>query len=139
MGPMIDMASRLIGAIIEDDPASEQIRPENSLLRRKRSGVPNGAMQPSMPSSNGNLPDRRRSRHCTAMPPNSWRARCREGPPVMRKVAILVAIVAAALAGAWWFDLPARLGFAGEPRQAVLYGNVDIRSVAWLSGERADR
>lgn len=48
----------------------------------------------------------------------------------MRKVAILVAIVAAALAGAWWFDLPARLGFAGEPQQAVLYGNVDIRQVS---------
>ena len=47
----------------------------------------------------------------------------------MRKVAILVAVVAAALAGTWWFDLPARLGFAGEPRQAVLYGNVDIRQV----------
>ncbi|RVG81158.1 secretion protein HlyD [Sinorhizobium meliloti] len=48
----------------------------------------------------------------------------------MRKVAILVAIVAAGLAGAWWFDLPARLGFAREPRQAVLYGNVDIRQVS---------
>ncbi|RVO26102.1 secretion protein HlyD, partial [Sinorhizobium meliloti] len=47
----------------------------------------------------------------------------------MRKVAILVAIVAAGLAGAWWFDLP-RLGFAREPRQAVLYGNVDIRQVS---------
>lgn len=48
----------------------------------------------------------------------------------MRKVAILIAVVAAALAGAWWFDLPARLGFPGEPRQAVLYGNVDIRQVS---------
>lgn len=48
----------------------------------------------------------------------------------MRKVAILVAIVAAGLAGALWFDLPARLGFAREPRQAVLYGNVDIRQVS---------
>ncbi len=57
----------------------------------------------------------------------------------MRKVAILVAIVAAALAGAWWFDLPARLGFAREPRQGCFTAMLTFASVAWLSGERADR
>lgn len=48
----------------------------------------------------------------------------------MKKIALIVVILAAAFAGAWWFDLPARLGFAGETRQAVLYGNVDIRQVS---------
>ena len=48
----------------------------------------------------------------------------------MRKIAIFVLLVAAALAGGWWFDVPARLGFAREDRRAVLYGNVDIRQVS---------
>ncbi len=48
----------------------------------------------------------------------------------MRKIAILVILLAAATAGGWWFDVPARLGFAKENRQQVLYGNVDIRQVS---------
>jgi HlyD family secretion protein len=48
----------------------------------------------------------------------------------MKKFAIFVLLIAAALAGAWWLDVPTRLGFAGEKRKAVLYGNVDIRQVS---------
>jgi HlyD family secretion protein len=48
----------------------------------------------------------------------------------MRKVAVIVLLLAAALAGGWWFDVPARLGWAEANRNAVLYGNVDIRQVS---------
>ncbi|WEX75340.1 secretion protein HlyD [Sinorhizobium numidicum] len=59
----------------------------------------------------------------------------------MKKVAIFVLLFAVAVTGGWWFDVPARLGFAKENRDAVLYGNVDIRQVSLgfrVSGRIAD-
>jgi HlyD family secretion protein len=41
-----------------------------------------------------------------------------------------VIVLLAAIAGAWWFDLPARMGWTHKEADALtLYGNVDIRQV----------
>ncbi|MCA1404036.1 secretion protein HlyD [Ensifer sp. IC3342] len=48
----------------------------------------------------------------------------------MKKVAVPALLLAALAAGGWWLDLPARFGWAEDNRQAVLYGNVDIRQVS---------
>ena len=48
----------------------------------------------------------------------------------MKKIALIILLLATAAAGAWWLDLPARLGWAEDNRNAVLYGNVDIRQVS---------
>lgn len=43
---------------------------------------------------------------------------------------IVALLIAALLAGGWWFDLPQRFGWATESSETlVLYGNVDIREV----------
>lgn len=43
---------------------------------------------------------------------------------------LLVLVLAAGAAAAWWFDLPARLGWtAKQEDRLTLYGNVDIRQV----------
>ncbi|KXF77044.1 secretion protein HlyD [Paramesorhizobium deserti] len=49
----------------------------------------------------------------------------------MRKlIAIIVLLLAAGAAGAWWFDIPSRRGWGSEPDNGLtLYGNVDIRQV----------
>ncbi|OCO98445.1 MULTISPECIES: secretion protein HlyD [unclassified Ensifer] len=48
----------------------------------------------------------------------------------MNKPAITLILMAGAAAGAWWFELPQRLGWAATERTSVLYGNVDIRQVS---------
>lgn len=48
----------------------------------------------------------------------------------MKKVAVPALLLAVLAAGGWWLDLPARLGWVEDNRQAVLYGNVDIRQVS---------
>jgi len=47
---------------------------------------------------------------------------------VMIRIAVVVLV--AAIAGAWWFDVPARMGWTHAQADAsTLYGNVDIRQV----------
>ncbi|MCY1323655.1 hypothetical protein D9M68_221140 [compost metagenome] len=48
----------------------------------------------------------------------------------MNKPAIALLLLAGTAAGAWWFDVPQRLGWTGTERTSVLYGNVDIRQVS---------
>lgn len=48
----------------------------------------------------------------------------------MNKPAIALLLLAGSAAGAWWFDVPQRLGWTGTERASVLYGNVDIRQVS---------
>lgn len=48
----------------------------------------------------------------------------------MKKVAVIMLLLAAALGVGWWFDTPAHLGWAVADRSAVLYGNVDVRQVS---------
>ncbi|HEV7318659.1 MAG TPA: secretion protein HlyD [Ensifer sp.] len=48
----------------------------------------------------------------------------------MKKPVIALVVIAAAVAGAWWFDVPQRLGWTTAERTSVLYGNVDIRQVS---------
>ncbi|MCZ4089271.1 secretion protein HlyD [Sinorhizobium psoraleae] len=48
----------------------------------------------------------------------------------MKKIAVPALLLAVTAAGGWWLDLPARLGWAEDNRQTVLYGNVDIRQVS---------
>ncbi|HEV7306603.1 secretion protein HlyD [Ensifer sp.] len=43
---------------------------------------------------------------------------------------IALVLLAGAAAGAWWFDVPERLGWTGHQQASVLYGNVDIRQVS---------
>ncbi|MEI2302102.1 secretion protein HlyD [Ensifer sp. MJa1] len=48
----------------------------------------------------------------------------------MNKPLIALLLVAGAAAGAWWFDVPRKLGWMDSERTSVLYGNVDIRQVS---------
>lgn len=48
----------------------------------------------------------------------------------MRRVALILFLLTAALAGGWWFDAPERLGWVETNRNEILYGNVDIRQVS---------
>ncbi|PDT53064.1 MULTISPECIES: secretion protein HlyD [Sinorhizobium] len=48
----------------------------------------------------------------------------------MKRTALITLVLAAGAAGAWWLDLPARIGWAEDHRNTVLYGNVDIRQVS---------
>ena len=49
----------------------------------------------------------------------------------MKKIIAVIVLAAGAGAAAWWFDVPARLGWQAEThREFVLYGNVDIRQVS---------
>ncbi|MGE6782711.1 secretion protein HlyD [Ensifer adhaerens] len=48
----------------------------------------------------------------------------------MNKPAIALILIAGAATGAWWFEVPRRLGWVGTEETSVLYGNVDIRQVS---------
>ena len=49
----------------------------------------------------------------------------------MKKLIVLILLIVAATATAWWLELPERLGWqAAVKKDFVLYGNVDIRQVS---------
>lgn len=53
-----------------------------------------------------------------------------EAEKAMKRLAIIVAVLLLGGLFAWWFDLPARLGFGAPANGPItLYGNVDIRQV----------
>ncbi|MEZ2132791.1 MULTISPECIES: secretion protein HlyD [unclassified Sinorhizobium] len=49
----------------------------------------------------------------------------------MKKIIAVIVLLAGAGAAAWWYDVPAKLGWQNDThREFTLYGNVDIRQVS---------